>query len=285
MLVFVVSLSYMLSVIALKPISLRYLESNSWLLQFGALKIAIDPVLSGPLDFGAPVFYSGTRRIVDGDKELENIAESVAHVLISQGFDDHAHTPTLKRLRTLKPSMNYICPPSAVSILKNCGIKEYNIKVVSPGENVTISSDGVKVDILATQGALLGPPWQAKENGYIIKAGGYPSLYYEPHCMYSEEELSKFQVDCVITPIVAQRLPGYTLVDGDVKALDLCKKLKAKVVIPMANGELVQSGLLSQLLITKGAAGVSVFESFLLAEKSKIKYIPAPPGKTIDVKI
>ena len=40
----------------------------------------------------------------------------------------------------------------------------------------------------------LGPPWQTKENGYIIQPSkdsqySFSSFYYEPHCMFEESEL------------------------------------------------------------------------------------------------
>ena len=68
-------------------------------------------------------------------------------------------------------------------------------------------------------GALLGPPWQQKENGYIIRPTiiskkVFKSIYYEPHCMNDPEELANYEVDIVITPIVSQELPAFTLVAG-----------------------------------------------------------------------
>lgn len=61
---------------------------------------------------------------------------------------------------------------------------------------------GSAVEIFATSGALLGPPWQAKENGYLIrgkaKQGNKYDLYYEPHCMYDEAELAAFEAEVII---------------------------------------------------------------------------------------
>jgi L-ascorbate metabolism protein UlaG (beta-lactamase superfamily) len=269
---------------ALKSIAFKYLESNSWLLKYGsALSVAIDPVLQGNLDFGIPVLYSGQRKVINGEEELSNIAKNANYVLISQGFDDHAHSPTLRKLRQLQPAMSYICPPSAIPILKACDIQEYNIKSISPGETLRIAGQGTTLDIRATTGALLGPPWQAKENGYIISSKDFPSVYYEPHCMYDEDELKNLQADIVITPIVAQRLPAYTLVDGDLKALNLCKVLKSKFVLPMANGELTQSGILSKLLITEGAEGADVFVELLKSSPIVTQYVPAKAGTVVQV--
>lgn len=38
-----------------------------------------------------------------------------------------------------------------------------------PGETTTVSKDGRAVELLATSGAVLGPPWQQAENGYIVR--------------------------------------------------------------------------------------------------------------------
>lgn len=59
------------------------------------------------------------------------------------------------------------------------------------------------VEILATSGAVLGPPWQTPENGYVMRSpqNKFPSVYYEPHCMYNELELKRIgKVDYVIAP-------------------------------------------------------------------------------------
>jgi len=100
----------------------RYLESNSWDVSLGNIRILLDPVLIGPLDFGIPYLYKGERVYINGNKELESLSKLTDYVLITQGFDDHAHTPTLKKLSSLCPKMTYICPPSAKGILENCGI-------------------------------------------------------------------------------------------------------------------------------------------------------------------
>lgn len=273
------------SALSLKAVSFKYLESNSWVFKYGGLSLAVDPVLVGNLDFGIPLLYSGSRVYLDGEKELQTIVETCNYVLLSQGFDDHAHTPTLKRLRSLKPSMTYICPPSALAILKSCGIKEYNVKLISPGEQLSIVEKDVSLNIRATSGALLGPPWQATENGYIVTARDFPSVYYEPHVMFDATELADTSIDFVVTPIVAQKLPGYTLVDGGAKVIELCRLLKAKAIIPMANGELAQSGILTQLLLTEGAAGVKQFEDLLRESSLKTRLMSAPAGQEISVRV
>lgn len=54
------------------------------------------------------------------------------------------------------------------------------------------------------------------------------SLYYEPHCVYNMESLKNERADIVITPVIKQLLPKFTLVSGQEDAVQLAKLLKAK---------------------------------------------------------
>ena len=193
---------------AVSSSSIRFLESNTFSFKLGDVKIFSDPVMS-QLDFGIPAVYRGNKRVVDGQAELEKEAQSSDLVLISQAYDDHAHTPTLKKLRQLRPDMPYICPPGAVPILTSCGISPDRITTIAHGQQLefTKASKKTRVEIRATQGALLGPPWATKENGYVLRPAAtsgtqFPSLYYEPHCMFDEAELR-----CVI-PLPPPRSPS-----------------------------------------------------------------------------
>jgi hypothetical protein len=89
-------------------------------------------------------------------------------------------------------------------------------------------------------------------------------------------------VDYVITPIVSQELPAYTLVDGGKKALDLAKTLSAKSIIPMNNGGLEQSGVLSALVEAKGSE--ETFKELVKKETRKpIKVEVIVPGKPLSL--
>jgi hypothetical protein len=85
----------------------------------------------------------------------------------------------------MNSSLPYLCPPSAKAILLGCGIDESKITVIAPGQNYQFSKGKVAVEVIATKGALLGPPWQMKENGYVIRPAAssskkFSSIYYEP---------------------------------------------------------------------------------------------------------
>ena len=135
------------------PTSVRYLESNSWsVIVNNNIEIAIDPLFSGPLDFGIPLLYSGKKRFINGKAEMKRLVDKTDYVLISQGLDDHAHTPTLKELARLRPDMPYIVPPSALSVLLSCGIRSSCITTLMPGRSIELTKMNKKVSITATKG-------------------------------------------------------------------------------------------------------------------------------------
>merc|ERR1712146_352924 len=230
-------------------------------------------------------------------------ANQVDLVLISQGFDDHCHEPTLKIMRNIMPNVPIIAPPSAKSLLESYFpadqidyLKPTESKTIKAFDNVKDKGDENKITITATKGDTLGPPWFDPENGYILT---FPqmemssskikvkSLYYEPHCRFDAKEFQerKIQSDVVITPVIKQLLFGaYPVVDGQEKAIDLIEALQGKVVIPMNNGDLDLSE--SSVLVTQGirrGGSISSFLTLLKERLPKVLYIDTPPGKNVKI--
>eukprot|EP00899_Mesostigma_viride_P004685 jgi/Mesvir1/14217/Mv09668-RA.1 len=259
------------------PANLTYLENNGWLWDIGSVKVLVDPWLEGDLDFGVPYLYSAKKRSVRW--KVADLPADIDLLLITQGFEDHAHKATLTPLSRARPNLPVIAPPNAKGILGEMAFKD--ITYVSPGEEIIFSKGAVPLSIRATTGALLGPPWQQKENGYIVSVTQPSpfSLYVEPHCMY-EDDLKNFKVDAVITPVVRQMLPlDYPLVDGMEKAKRLAQTLRAKYVIPMANGDLISSGPLDKIIKVVGSN--SEFE--LLLKGTGIQVLVPVPGKPLSI--
>lgn len=70
---------------------------------------------------------------------------------------------------------------------------------------------------------------------YIVKPGENGlSLYYEPHCVYNESFLENYRADVVITPVIKQLLPFFTLVSGQEDAIKLAKLLEAKYTLSLS---------------------------------------------------
>jgi L-ascorbate metabolism protein UlaG (beta-lactamase superfamily) len=237
---------------------LTYLETNGFLMSVDGVTILIDPILEGPLDFGIPDFYTGKKKVLPS-AGLCDLLPPVDCILITQGLDDHAHLRTLTKLASMVDYDNVpiVAPPSARGALERSGmLRKSNVRFLKHGERTTVQplnkTSSAGVSIRATTGALVGPPWQKPENGYILRSNG-PSVYIEPHVEFRRIELSKeAPVDVVITPIVGQSLPAFALVHGPQDTVRLVKTLRPKLIVPMRNGDLEIEGILSKLVTTVG---------------------------------
>ena len=89
--------------------------------------------------------------------------------------------------------------------------------------------------------------------------------------------VSRYQADYVISPVVSQELPFFTLVSGGDKAIQLASLLQAKCIIPMANGELQQSGILASLVRSEGSMDQIVSK----AAAKGVKVVSVVPGQAI----
>ncbi|XP_071735659.1 uncharacterized protein [Rutidosis leptorrhynchoides] len=256
---------------------LTYLEVNSWLWEVGGLKILVDPVLVGNLNFGMPLLYDGTKKYLK-DFKLTDLPE-VDCLLITQSLDDHCHLNTLKPLSKKLPNLKVIATPNAKKLLDPLFT---NVIYLEPGEKTEIqTSNGSQVKVKATHGPVLGHPWQRPENGYIVTSPQGLSLYYEPHCVYNKELIGKEKADIIITPVIKLFLLGLTLVSGQEMAVQLAKLLGSKYVVTMSNGDLDGKGVLATLLKPDGT-----FESFkdlLSKELPDVKTIEPVPGVPIDI--
>lgn len=118
---------------------------------------------------------------------------------------------------------------------------------------------------------------------YLINSPqGQLTLYYEPHCVYNKDFLEKERADIVITPVIKQLLPKFTLVSGQEDAIKLAKLLHAKYIactlflylcwrtylwllyifidlslfsrfiVPMRNGDLDGKGFLASIIQSEG---------------------------------
>lgn len=79
-----------------------------------------------------------------------------------QWVDDHTHIPTLTAFPKHIP---VIAQPEAAERIKPLGFK--SLTTIQPGQSTQICGD--KLQLLATAGALVGPPWSARQNGYLLK--------------------------------------------------------------------------------------------------------------------
>ncbi|BBN13963.1 hypothetical protein MPTK1_6g07750 [Marchantia polymorpha subsp. ruderalis] len=272
---FVVQTTEMTTSPGASPLSMTYLEGNSWLWEILGLKVLIDPVLVGNLDFGIPLLYDAAKKSLREFK-LEDLPE-LDCLLICQGYDDHCHEKTLEPLSQLKPNLRVISSPNAEPILSKY-FKNVTYLEPKTGESTTLkASNGSVVRIRASPGPILGPPWQRPESGYFIEVEEPKfSIYYEPHCIFENASLEGQSADVLVTPVIQQVLPGYVLVSGQEDAVKVAEYLKPKFVVTMKNGDLDSKGLLSMIVRQKGTN--ETFQELLFKKLPNTEVLNPSPG-------
>jgi L-ascorbate metabolism protein UlaG (beta-lactamase superfamily) len=108
-------------------------------------------------------------------------------------------------------------------------------------------------------------------------------LYYEPHCVFEQAKLDHEHADVIVTPVVKQVLPGYTLVSGQDDAVQLAKILQPKFIVTLKNGDLESQGVLSWIVVEKGT--VQSFKSLLYKSLPDVEVLEPEPGVPLQVPI
>ncbi|PSN20044.1 Zn-dependent hydrolase [filamentous cyanobacterium CCP5] len=214
-----------------------WLDTNSWLLELGGMRLLVDPWLVGPLTFGGQGWlFKGVR------PRPVSIPENIDLILLSQGLEDHAHPATLE---VLDKSIPVVGSDNAAKVARAFGFTQ--VIALSHGDRHTIGT----LDIEALPGAPIGPT--LRENGYILRESDGVSVFYEPHGFHSD--LEPMTVDVVITPVIDITLPLLgPVLRGQQGAIERVEALKPRVVLPTAGvGEAEYGGVLLSLLKTSGS--------------------------------
>jgi len=252
---------------------LTWLDSNSWLIEFGeddrAVRILMDPWLVGDLMFGnAKWFFRGFRQ---GDRA---IPERIDFILLSQGLEDHAHPATL---RALDKSIPVVGSPAAAQVARRLGFTE-----VTALEHDRVFTFDDRIKIQALEGSVVGPT--VRENAYLIKdlTQGI-TLYYEPHGSHSPKLKQLGSIDVVLTPMIDLKLPiGGALIKGMSSALELAQWVKPQVMLPTAaGGDIDFEGFLINLLRADG--GPAELQQQLQARGLKTRVVEPKPGERTEI--
>lgn len=217
---------------------LTWLDSNSWLIDWGNKRILLDPWLVGPLVFGGAEWLFKAERTA-----CRPIPDRVDLMLLSQGLPDHAHPPTLA---ALDRSIPVVASPAAAQICQKMGYQ--NVQAL--GHHQTI--DFQEITIEALPGAPVGAT--TRENAYILRRGEQ-TIYYEPHGFHDQILQQPRPIDVVITPVIDLLLPLLgAVIKGRESALQLCLALHPQLLLPTAaGGDLKATGLLLKLLRAEGS--------------------------------
>lgn len=149
-------------------------EGNSFWVKFNnsGARVLVDPWLVGDLQFFEQGWlYTGRKRSTGPAAgvavDVDQIVSDTDVVLISQWVDDHTHMPTLQ---ALPRSVPIIAQPEAAERIRPLGFD--SLTVVRPGDSIPIA--GGRLQLTATQGALVGPPWSSRQNGYLLRVRPIP---------------------------------------------------------------------------------------------------------------
>ncbi len=212
-----------------------YLGANGWLLEFGALRVLVDPWLTGPLEFPPGAWF------FRGALPAERPAPLPVDLLVlTQGLPDHCHAASLA---LLPPTTPVVGSPSAVARARALGFTQ--LTALAHGE----SHCHEQLRLTAS----LGAPVPQPENGYLFD---HPAgrLYLEPHG-FLDPSLPEQPLDAVITPVVDLGLP---LVGAFVKGQQVLPQLVERfnpltVLVSTTGGDVRFEGALNRLLWLKGS--------------------------------
>lgn len=93
--------------------------------------------------------------------------------------------------------------------------------------------------------------------------------------------MGKERADIVITPVIKQLLPNFTLVSGQEDAVQLAKLLHAKFIVPMNNGDMDSKGFLASLVSAEGTIGS--FKELLSKELPEAVVLEPTPGVPLNI--
>ena len=240
-----------------------FLGANGWLLEFGCLRVLVDPWLTGSLEFApGPWFFQGELR------QPQPLPERLDLLLLTQGLPDHTHPPSLALLPRTLP---VVASPAAAARARQLGFLQ--VQALAPGQSWQQDAEAGDLRIRATAGA----PVPQVENGYLLQhpAG---SLYLEPHG-YLPADLPAEPLDAVITPVVDLGLPlAGAFVRGQQVLPQLIERFRPRTVLASSAGDAVNySGLLNRLLWQRGTAAEAA--TALQSQAGDCQLIDPEPGE------
>jgi L-ascorbate metabolism protein UlaG (beta-lactamase superfamily) len=254
-----------------EKMNLTYLDSNSWLIEIDGKRILLDPWLVGELVF------ANLSWLFRGIKNNPNpIPKNLDLILLSQGLEDHAHIPTLKKLDHNIP---VVASPNAAKVVEKLGYTQ--ITSLKHGESYTLAD---KVEIKAIPGSPIGPT--LVENGYLLKGlESGKTLYYEPHGHHSPSIKEAAPIDVVITPIIGIKIPLVgAVIKGQKAALEICQWLQPQVILSTAaGGDVTFEGLLTSVLKAEG--NIDSFNSLLKQKNLATQAIESKSGETYQLQL
>ena len=165
------------------------------------------------------------------------LAEACDVLLLSQGWDDHAHRPTLRAIRKDIP---VVASPSAAEVARRLGFERV----------VALRADAEIVRPVPGVAEHFGDDAEKKTKTPRSPRPRPVSVYYEPHCSHDASSVRRGvrglpgrRADVAVVPVDSVRAAGFPLVNGGEATAELLELLGfPEVVVPLKNGRLEQAG-------------------------------------------
>lgn len=235
-----------------------YLGANGWLLEFGDLRVLVDPWFTGPLRFGPGGW------LLKGElRSPQPVPERLDLLLLSQGLPDHCHIPSLE---LLPRDLTVVASFTAARQATRLGFTD--VIHLAPGERFPEPP----LTVIATAGAAV----PQVENGWVLRhpAG---NVYLEPHG-FPATDIPSLPMTAVITPVLNVGLPvAGAFVRGRSALPELLRRLHPTTVLASTTGGDVRfSGLLSSLLRVEGSPEEAA--ALVAAQGNGCRFIDPQPG-------
>ncbi len=243
-------------------------DYQSWLLQIGGRRIAIDPWLTARycLSPGAWLLERtrAAPRFTPADlKDIDALA-------LTAPYADHLDPDSLAQVPRDLP---VLAPASAGSALRSLGFTQ----VSSPPAGQTVSLAGVAVRIVPS-----GFPFAWSTRGYLWQDGDGRVLYHEPHAIPLSQAQRLGRVSVVLTSVQGVRLVGLPLVMSAEHLSEALRVLKPDRLVPTGSDPQTSHGLLQRFgLSTKGTE--QGFGEHLPSLGIPTRFSALAPGETIEI--
>ena len=242
-------------------------DYQSWLLEVGGRRIAIDPWLTHELSLPPGHWLFGRRR--DRVPIAKETIADVDALLLTGPFSDHCDPQTLSVLPRALPAF---ANAPAARRLRRLGFTQVTTlrdrETAAPFEHVSI------------EGVQPGFPYRHNSLGYLISEPG-ARLYFETHTVDLRRHAARIiGVDVAVLPVQGVWLLGIPFVMSAERALEVTRAIAPRVVVPTGNDPHKAHGLMSRAMLwTRGS--ISDFATLLAQSGSTTTFSNPSPGESV----
>lgn len=211
-------------------------DYQSWLLEVGGRRIAIDPWLTTSLKLPPGHWLFGRRR--EASPTPKEAIAGVDALIITGPFSDHCDPETLSVLPRDVPA--YANGPAARRLR---GLGFTRVTAMRDGD-VAAPFEGLKLEAVQP-----GFPYRHNSLGFLLD-DGHQRTYLETHMVDVRRHGARVGgVDVAVLPVQGVWLFGIPFVMSPERALAVTQALKPGVVVPTGNDPQVAHGLMSKAML------------------------------------